>query len=458
MRVSRRSLLAGLGVGSATMFGRPLLRQAQAQELAPRRLLVLYMPNCSIRGQWLPTGGRNVTAGQGDAGQFTLGMASAPLEAVRPQLTMVGGLDLKNIGGDPHGSGLIRMMTGGTIRAGEKARDPGIGTLGMGNLPVLPTIDQILADRSPMLKGPPFYSLQLAADSRADDGRTDVHLRVMSYDLKTTPMPPDVDPGATFKRVFGDLAPGATGPDRARALERALAEERSVLDFLKGDLGRLGARLRPPERAKLDSHLEALRELERTLSRGATAATSVMVPPQLDPIRVNDSADHKKVLSQFFTLTKLAFQLDLTRVVTFMFGSANSQVSFNDIPGSGKGLHPVAHDYEAAPLAAATRFYCQTVATFVQELATLQELDGSSVLDNTVVVLMSEVAQYHEFTNIPFVLLGGASLGLRGGRYLQYPGHTPSDAWAAVAGAFGVPMATFGDPAYSKGPLPELFG
>jgi hypothetical protein len=457
VRFTRRSLLSGVGAGTATLLGRPLLRQSLADGAGPRRLLVLYMPNCNIREQWLPSGGRQVGNGTGDATQFTLGTSSAALEPVRSQLTLVTGLDLKNIGGDPHGSGIIRMMTGGTIRAGEKARDPGDGTLGTGNLPLLPSIDQILVDRSPVLKGPPFYSLQLAGDTRADDGRTDVHLRVMSYDLKTTPMPPDTAPSATLARVFGNLAPATSGPDGSAAVARALKEDRSVLDFVQRDLGRLQARLPALERAKLDSHLDALREYERSLVAGSASAGPVTVPTSLDPVTPNKSADHPKIVSEFFGLTKLAFQLDLTRVVTFMFGSGNSQVSFADIAGTGKGLHPVAHDYKAGPLGQATSWYCATVAKFIQDLAATKDLDGSSILDNTVVVMFSETAQYHEFTNVPFALFGGSKLGLTGGRCLQYTGRTPADAWAAIAGAFGVPMASFGDAAYSKGPLPELF-
>jgi hypothetical protein len=455
-RVSRRSLLGGLAGGTA-LLGRPW--RSFGQTATPARLLVLYMPNCSIRASWVPKGGRNVTAGTGDATQFTLGPASATLEPVRQLMTVVAGLDLKNIGGDPHGSGLIRMMTGGTIRAGEKARDPGIGTLGDGNLPLLPSFDQVLEDRSPRLKGVPFRSLQLAADTRADDGRTDVHLRAMSYDLTVTPMPPDNEPVKTFSRVFASVMPGATTPEQRQAAERALADDRSVLDFITGDLGRLAARLPADQRPKLDSHLEAVRELERSLARTPGGTPTVTLPTQLETLKPNSSANHQKIVGQFLTLTRLAFQLDLTRVVTFMFASGNSQVSLGDfLPGYAKGgIHPLAHDYNADAMTAATRFYCDLVAKYVLELKEARDVDGSSLLDNTVVALVSEVGQYHEFSNVPVVLFGGAALGLTGGRCLQYTGRTPADVWTAVAAAFGVPLATFGDPAYSKGPLPELF-
>jgi hypothetical protein len=454
MRLSRRTLFQGVGAGTAALFGGAFEREAFGQGAIAKRILVLYMPNSSIRANWVPTGGR-VAGGTGDAAQFTLGSANSTLEPVRSQMTIVDGLDLKNIGGDPHGSGLIRMMTGGTIQAGEKARDPGAGTLGTGNLPVMPSIDQVLVDKSAMLKGPPFYSLQFAGDSRADDGRTDIHMRVMSYDLKLTPMPPDLEPTKTFARVFANVMTGG-GTGGQEAAQRAIAEEKSVLDFIKGDLGRLSQRLPADQRPKLDSHLSALLEFERTLV--PPTGMPVTLPPPPESVPPNVSANHKKILDQFFGITKLAFQLDLTRVVTFMFGSANSQVAIPGISGLTKGIHPTAHDYSVAPLTAATAWYCDAVAKFVQDLATVKESDGSSVLDNTIIVMSSDVAQYHEFTNVPMVLFGGSKLGLKGGRCLKYTGRTPSDVWTAVSGAFGVPMTAFGDPAYNKGPLPELFG
>jgi hypothetical protein len=452
--------LSGVGAGTAAFLGGAFERQAFGQGAVPKRLLVFYMPNSSIRANWAPTGGR-VAGSSGDATVFTLGSANSTLEPARSQMTLVDGLDLKNIGGDPHGSGLIRMMTGGTIQAGEKARDPGGGTLGTGNLPVMPSIDQVLVDKSALLKGPPFYSLQLAGDSRADDGRTDIHMRVMSYDLKLTPMPPDLDPLKTYTRVFANVMTGGMNPGGQEAAQRALAREKSVLDFLKGDLGRLNQRLPADQRPKLESHLSALLEFERTLvppSGDGGAPPGVTLPPPPEVVASNVSANHKKILDQFFGIIKVAFQLDLTRVVTFMFGSANSQVAIPGITGLTKGIHPTAHDYSVAPLTQATAWYCDVVAKFVLELAALKESDGSSVLDNTIIVMSSDVAQYHEFTNVPMVLFGGSKLGLKGGRVLRYTGRTPSDVWTGVAGAFGVPMTAFGDPAYNKGPLPELFG
>lgn len=457
MRVSRRTLLqGGTGLGAAALLGGSFERQAFGEGTAPKRLIMLYMPNSNIRENWVPTGGRVVGA-SGDATQFQLNKCNQTLEPVKQYMTILDGLDLKNIGGDPHGSGIIRLVTGGTINAGEGAKDPEGGTLGTGNLPVMPSFDQVIADKSASLKGPPVYSLQLAGDTRADEGRTDVHLRVMSYDLKLNPMPPEVKPTDTFTRLFSNVMTGGTSPEMQAAAAQALAQEKSVLDFIKGDLGKLEARLPSMQKPKLESHLAAIQEYERTLM-SPVVTPGIMIPPKPEMVQENVSENHEKILDQYFGITKLAFQLDITRVVTMMFGSGNSQIVVPGVANLTKGIHPVSHDYKPEPLTEATAWYCGKVAKFIQDLAATKDIDGSSLLDNTIVMLASETGQYHEFNNIPLVLFGGSKLGLKGGRVLHYSDRTPSDMWTAVAGAFDVPMTTFGDPAYNKGPLPELFG
>src|SRR4029079_17513909 len=112
--------------------------------------------------------------------------------------------------------------------------------------------------------------------------------------------------------------------DQKAALDRALAREKSVLDFVGGDLARLQQRLPAPQREKLDHHLAGLRELERTLDRPGTTGMLAGPPEAVAP---NISTNHKKVVDQYMLLMKLALQFDVTRVITFMYASGNSQVS-----------------------------------------------------------------------------------------------------------------------------------
>ena len=439
-RVTRRSFLSGLGAGTAAIIARPLVRECFADGTPPRRLLIMYMPNTSIRANWLPAGGRSPLTNQGDARQFTLKTCNDTLTPVREQMTLVTGMDLKKIQGCNHGSAIANLMTG----SGSNAKGS--------------TFDQIMVDRSPLLKGTEVASLQLGTDTRADPGKNGISLRVMSYDLKGAPMPPEIEPIKTYTRIFSSLVPANTAGDQKVALEKALAREKSVLDFVGGDLGRLSARLPASQRDKLDQHLSGLRELERTLThQGAIGPGMLPGPPEA--VAPNISTNHKKIIDQYMLLMKLALQFDVTRVITFMYATGNSQVSLGDfMPGYAVGpLHRLAHAYKAPALIQATHWYCQLTAAFINDLAAIKESDGSSLLDNTMVPFFSEVGQYHEHNDVPFALFGGAKLGLTGGRCLTYPGRTPNDVWVGAARAFGVDLPAFGDPALNGGPLPELF-
>jgi hypothetical protein len=255
------------------------------------------------------------------------------------------------------------------------------------------------------------------------------------------------------------VVPASSGPEQMAMLERTLAEERSVLDLVKGDLARLSQRLPAPQREKLDSHLDGLREVERSLHAPVGGGNRGPLPGPPEALAPNSSINHPKVLDQYFAISKLALQFDVTRIITFMYASGNSQVSLGDyMPGYAKGpLHRLAHAYKTPALIEATRYYCGLTAKFINELAALKEADGSSLLDNTLVPFFSEVAQFHEHNDIPFALFGGKKLGLQGGRALRYPGRTPNDVWVDVAKLFGVEMPTFGDANLNAGPLPELF-
>ena len=440
-RITRRSFVSGLGAGTAALIARPLVRECLAQGMPPRRLLIIYMPNTSIRANWLPAGGRSPLSNQGDARMFTLKVCNETLAPVREQMTLVTGMDLKKIQGCNHGSAIVNLMTG----SGSNAK----GT----------TFDQLMADRSPLLKGTQVASLQLGTDLRADAGKNGISLRVMSYDLKGAPMPPEIEPHKTYTRIFSSLVPASTPGDQQAALARALARERSALDFIRGDLGRLNQRLPPAQREKLDQHLSGLRELERTLDHQG-AMTPGMLPGPPEAVAPNVSTNHKKIIDQYMLLMKLALQFDVTRVITFMYASGNSQVSLGDfMPGYAVGpLHRLAHAYKAPALTQATSWYCKLTAGFIGELAALKESDGSALLDNTMVPFFSEVGQYHEHNDVPFALFGGKKFGLTGGRCLTYPRRTPNDVWVGAARAFGVELPAFGDPALNGGALPELFG
>jgi hypothetical protein len=456
-RVSRRWMLGGIGLGTASLFARPLVRQAFAQGTVPRRLVILCMPNCNIKATWAPTGGRNVPGNSGDATMFSWGSSNSPLEVVRQHTVLIDGLDHKAVGGDPHSSGFIRYSTGGTIKAGAGAGDPGAGNLANdGNHALLPSADQLFLDSSPILgdKSLPIRSLQLGSVS-VPKGRKEIWFKTLSYAMPAggmlpAHMPPEVDPFKTYMRIASDAVPMGNPADRVAAVESQLAKDKSILDFVKADLGRLQMRLPMQQRVKLEDHLSGLREYEQSLTRSGTAGTGPTVklpgaPPMLDSTNM---ANFMALCGQYHDLVKLCFQMDITRTVTILYGQGNQ---------SYKSLHSIAHGGSADALSNGTKEFMGMYASFVKLLADAKDIDGtSSLIENTVMTMSSDVSERHNHVNVPYVVWGGAKMGIKGGRLLRYPGGSSNDVFAALAKPLGVnlPGGKFGD--MSTGPLPEL--
>jgi hypothetical protein len=417
-------------------------RAAAGAGAAPRRLLVIYMPNCSQTRYWIPTGGADPVAGTGNANQFTLNKGTQPFSIVQDRMTLIDGVNILVQGGDLHSNGMVRFMTG-------KAA-------GAQNLATVPSIDQLLINGSPALAEPEFKSLELICDTRSD--RNDLHHRILSYGMDSKPRPGENQPNLAFQRLFGGGAPAAPGVSP----QQAIAEDKSVLAFLEGDLQKLYQRIPAAEKPKLDSHLDALHEIERSLQ--GPAVTGAMVPTGIEALAPDTSANHGKIIDNHFKIIKAAFQFDLTRVVTFSYATGNSYVELDAFRGTNTihgAVHAITHEEagrDSSRLLEILQFYTDRTAQFINELATTPDLDGTSMLlDNTVVVFFQETSQFHEHENVPLIVFGGQKLGIPGNRVLHYPGRYSNDLWPTLAPIFGVNnITTFGDAELNKGKLQGL--
>ena len=460
MRVTRRSIVRGLGLGTATLFARPLVKDAfaQAGALQLKRLLVLCMPNCSVKSDWQPQGGggRNALAGSGTAEDFTFNYCNEPLESVRQYVTLIHGVDHKRMGGDPHGGGFLRYTTGGHIQQGESTRDPGAGRLpGDGNMPKLPSIDQLLIKNSPIIGDPNLpikTGLQLAINTR---GRTDgVHFITMSYTVpeaggKPAALRPENTPYRTYSRLMSLTAPTSSSPEAQELITAQLTREKSVLDFIRGDLERLQNRLGAKQRMKLETHLGGLREYEQSLTSRANAGPrpTVDAPKTIDMVEAN--GDFVKIHDQYHDMVALAFQLDLVRTATILYGHGNQ---------AWNGIHGRAHGGGWRGNRSHTRTHMDLFAKYIGRVAKMQDFDGGLLIDNMVMTLSSDVGEQHNHNNVPYLVAGGKNLGIKGGRALTYMGRASNDVFSSLAPKLGwtPPEGKFGDPHHAQGPLPEF--
>jgi len=498
--MKRRAFLQACG-GSAVVLA-PLLRSIEARAAgakAPLRLLILHHPLGAAPGlaSWRPSGGATTTT-------FTLPFETAPFETagLKPYMSMVDGLNMvfatrdsgANSGQNTHEGGMAVMMTGVPVLGRIGQQDHAAGGA---------SIDQLLLDNSPVLGGPtqtdktPFGSLRLAADVRSD--RDEVAPRTLSYrpplagqsDISKArqPMAPETQPINTYTRIFGGTT--MTGTDGAKLL----AQKKSVLDYLRGDLSRMRTLVPSSEKDRLDAHAVAITQLESSLqqmygttgtSTGTTGGVCVKpaMPSNFTQVTGKQNSNgvstdlsgvdyyipnmptshpHEELGLTQLRLIKTAFACDYARVATFMWSAGTNWVVF---PGSFQGStiagnlqstphHPPSHSGDAATnswLNQINTFYSNASAMALQEFVTQPDIDGGKLIDNTIIVYLTEVARAydHNQQNMPLIVFGGKNTGLKGGTYLKVTGGTLpqqtggsgnrpfNDLWLSILPKFGV--------------------
>jgi hypothetical protein len=369
------------------------------------RFGAVYVPNGVIPGKWFPsTGGAD----------FEFSPSLKPLEAFRDRLVVVGGLD--SVPPPPpgerqynnHADASTRFLTDVTpsrnLRAGV-------------------SIDQLAAKVLSIDTTLP--SLELALESvdsgtSCDFGRSCVYTGTISWAGPTAPLPMEHDPAAAFARLFGD---GATSDSAAR--RASMQHKNSMLDSLIGEVATLRNKVAAADRAKISAYLESVRDVERRIQRAVAHNAEL---PRFDrPAGVPDTFDqHARLM---FDLQLLAYQGDVTRVVTFMIGREFSGRTYPEI-GVPDAHHPISH-HQRDPVrmekcAKINHYHVSLFAEFVEKLKNTPDGDGS-LLDHVAVVYgagMSE-GNGHTPTNLPILVVGGANGGIKGGRYLKFASGTP---------------------------------
>ncbi len=463
---TRRNLLrAAGGAGLALPFAGLLGSKSghAATGTAPKRLLVIDMPNAVWRSDWLPTGGRMVDQGTGDATTFQYGVQSAWFEKIRQYTTFIEGVPIARPGGDPHVAGQVHFMSGGVI--------PADGA----EMSKYPSIDQILAKKSPVFAGAAAtQSVTWCAHTQGDGVRA--HIHIISFDDAATPQPifPQNSPLLAYNSLFAGFMPGVASADQQAQLAVALKQNKSVLDYVENSVTRMSGRVSAAEKVRLDTHMQGLRELEMRFQQttGGPSA-NVMLPDQasLQGLVVNDTPHHKAVVTDFLALAKASFGFDRTRVGTLMFSSGHNWVTLKDyvpaITQTGR-VHEITHQSylgKNLDLRLITNWYGDIVNTFVLDLAQTLDVDGSSMLDNTLIVFFSEVSiigdgidAQHDPKNTPLAVIGGKNVGHVGGRCLRYTTRTTNDFWTAIGRQLGLDKAfIMGNATDNTGGFPELF-
>jgi hypothetical protein len=440
---SRRTFLKGVGASIAlpamASLSAPSLMAAPSAASglattasgAPLRTAFLFFPNGAIPTSWWPeTPGR----------EYAFSPTLKPLEAVRDKMQIMKGLDNVSAeggkdGGGDHARGNGTFLT--SVRLNKSSTNIRAGI----------SIDQVIANR--IGQQTRFPSLELASDPRrqstgCDSGYSCAYQYNISWKSETTPMATEHNPRMMFERLFGTGAPG----ERALNLKRRREEQRSILDYVLADARAMMRRVAVADQRKMDEYLTGVRALESQIQR-AESLGDPQDPGTEAPAGVPQS--HEEYVNVMFELMALAFQTDSTRVISLMLGHDGDNRSY-DFLGISEGHHDLTHhqnrEDRVTKVEQIDQWYAKQFEKLIRRLDESVDVDGNSVLHNSMILFGSGNADgnRHTHTDLPILMAGSAGGAFSPGRFVDYQGVPLANLYLKMTETLGIESVDqFGD-------------
>ena len=386
----RRSVLKGAGAAVALPLLEAMAPAATAWAdtaagKAPKRFAFIGFPHGAIMDRWSP---------KETGTNYTMSPILQPLEPFRQHLTIVSGLRNKPAETpEPHAyieQGWLTCVKPWDF--GKAGPDSGV------------SCDQIAARYVGQETRLPSLELTTAQGSAKVAWRT-----------PTQPLPQESNPRAVFQKLFGQ---GDTDQERAQIL----AETGSILDRVQGEAQRLQATLGMHDRRVVSDYLDSVREIERRVQMAEKQSNTELTIPDAPIGTPNDITDYFKMM---FDLMALAFQADVTRVITFSMDRETSMRTYTNL-SIAEGFHPLSHHgnqpAKMDKLVQIQRYHTQVFAAFIKKLEAAKEA-GGTVLDHSTILFGSDMSNSDRHNNdpLPSAVLGHANGKIKGGQHLKYP-------------------------------------
>jgi hypothetical protein len=388
--IQRRTVLKGVGASIALPLVEAMIPAATAWAdtpagKTPKRFAFIGFPHGAIMDHWSPK----------ETGKdFTMSPILQPLEPFRKHLTIVSGLRNKPAETpEPHA-----YIEQGWLTA-VKPWD-----FGKGGPDVGVSADQIAVRHIGQDTRLPSLELTAAQGSARIAWRT-----------PTQSLPQEGNPRAVFQKLFGQ---GDTDQERAQIL----AETGSILDRVQAQAQRLQASIGVKDRIVVSDYLDSVREIERRVQMAEKASNSELTIPDAPVGTPNDINEYFKLM---FDLMALAFQADVTRVITFSMDREASMRTYTNL-GIAEGFHPLSHHgnnpQKMDKLVQIQKYHAQVFAGFIKKIEAHKEGDGT-VLDHSTILFGSDMSNSDRHNNdpLPSAILGHANGKIKGGQHLKYP-------------------------------------
>ncbi len=440
--MNRRTFLRGIGAGISLPAFETFLPQSVKAEGAlplattetgmPLRTAFLYHPNGVNMNRWTPKGtGKN----------YRLNATQEPFASYQDEFLFLSNLKHENgtagaDGGGDHARANSSFLTGVRPRKTAGA-DIQLGI----------SADQVLANQIGHLTR--ISSLELSCDEVrksgvCDSGYSCAYQFNLSWRSATTPMTPESNPRLVFERLFGF----GSQAERQKGFELRNQQRRSILDFVMEDAKSLNRQLGRNDQLKLDEYMTGVREIETRIGKvekfGLAQDPGISAPAGIP-------ADYGEHIRLMMDMLVLAFESDSTRVASFLLAHDGSNRSFKEI-GVPDGHHSISHHRNnpemLEKLGKIDMFYSKQFAYFLEQLKSKKDVDGNSILHNSMVLWGGGLADpdRHRHDNLPIVLAGQAGGLIGTGQHLEAPVETPmTNLFLSMFDRVGLKEERFGD-------------
>ena len=413
LALPRRTFLRGLGATVALPLVDAMVPAFSATVKSAAkpicRMGFIYVPNGVAMNDSL-----NYWTPKGSGAGFDFSPILTPLVPHRDRLTIVSGLAQKQGEslGDGNGEHTRACATwlagvhpkkteGSDIRLTTTADQ--IAAAHLGKETVLPSMEMIASE------------IDLVLGGQCEAGYSCAYMNTVSWQSPTTPLPVENNPSVVFDRLFGE---GGSPDERLDRMKR----KRSLLDRVNSDLARLQRSLGPSDRLRISEYLDAVREVERRIQMAEEQNSNSTLPVPNRPIGIpSQYDDHLRLL---YDLQWLAYQGDLTRVFSLMYGRELNSRSYPEI-GISEPHHGLSHHgdrpEQIEKFSRLNTYQVQLFAYFLDKLRSTPDGDGN-LLDHTILLYGGAMSNpnVHLHVNLPLVVAGGGAGTLKGGRHLTF--------------------------------------
>lgn len=403
--------------------------EASKSTTAPRRLAVCFTGNGVNPHHW------GATMGDGDI-QFANSLR--PLEPIRNKVVTFKGLwNPTTIEGEGGHYPKMNLLSG--LRVKKTTTDVEVGT----------TMDQIVAAKTG--RETPIPSVVLGTERPSystDSGFTSIYSAYISWSTPTTPAPKEIFPQQAFDQLFDD------GSKRQR--------DKSILDLVLEDAKGLQRRLSARDSQKLDEYLHSVREIEQRVEQAERISQAetqgrgwqpTVTAPTIGRPEASIPASSEDHLRLMFDIMLLAFQMDRTRVATFMMNNDLSNMRFPSLDGVTSGIHELSHhandETRLSHYQKVNEHQVKLWAEFLQKMDATNEGERS-LLENSMILLTSSLmdGNAHDSRQLPVVLAGLGGGTIKGGQAYdlsEAPNRKLCRLHIALMDRMGVRVEHFGD-------------